>query len=108
MKKSDPIKATYREKRWPWPGYWMTFNKPLSIQQVEFIKDCLDGNRFMSRMPGPRKAKVKWATDMDQGLWPCQQLLGGGGSGIYSNVDGMCNHPECNPANDDRPERRKP
>lgn len=29
--------------------------------------------------------------------WPCQQLLGGTGEAIYSNVDGMCRHAECHP-----------
>lgn len=34
--------------------------------------------------------------------YPCQQLLGGTGAAIYSNEEGLCNHPECNPENDDR------
>ena len=34
--------------------------------------------------------------------YPCQQLMGGTGAAIYSNVDGLCSHPECNPENDDR------
>jgi hypothetical protein len=29
--------------------------------------------------------------------WPCQQLLGGTGSAIYSNVEGLCDHTECKP-----------
>lgn len=29
--------------------------------------------------------------------YPCQQLLGGSGAAIYSNTDGLCKHPECNP-----------
>lgn len=29
--------------------------------------------------------------------YPCQNLLGGTGEAIYHNVDGMCDHPECNP-----------
>lgn len=33
--------------------------------------------------------------------YPCQQLFGGTGAAIYSNVDGMCNHEECNPENND-------
>ena len=36
------------------------------------------------------------------GKYPCQSLLGGTGEAIYHNVDGMCDHPECNPLNDDR------
>ena len=31
--------------------------------------------------------------------WPCQ--VGGTGAGIYGNVDGKCQHPECHPNNDD-------
>lgn len=27
--------------------------------------------------------------------YPCQQLLGGRGSAIYMNEDGLCDHPEC-------------
>jgi len=34
--------------------------------------------------------------------YPCQQLMGGAGPAIYSNTDGLCSHPECNPENDDR------
>ena len=34
--------------------------------------------------------------------WPCQDLHGGTGSAIYNNIDGMCQHPECHPHNDDR------
>jgi hypothetical protein len=34
--------------------------------------------------------------------WPCQDLHGGRGSGIYNNIDGRCQHPECHPRNDDR------
>lgn len=34
--------------------------------------------------------------------WPCQDLHGGTGTAIYSNVDGMCKHPECHPKNDQR------
>jgi len=34
--------------------------------------------------------------------WPCQQLLGGTGAAIYSNVDGMCTHPECKPPPEDK------
>lgn len=34
--------------------------------------------------------------------YPCQQLLGGTGDSIYMNIDGLCDHPECNPENDDR------
>ena len=34
--------------------------------------------------------------------WPCQALHGGRGAGIYANVDGRCQHPECHPRNDDR------
>ena len=33
--------------------------------------------------------------------WPCQALLGGAGFAIRENVDGMCTHPECHPANKD-------
>lgn len=29
--------------------------------------------------------------------YPCQQLLGGTGSAIYENVNGLCSHPECKP-----------
>ena len=36
------------------------------------------------------------------GKYPCQQLFGGTGASVRSNVDGFCNHPECNPENDDR------
>jgi hypothetical protein len=60
MKKPEPIKATYYppEKVFGIPKRAkMLFDKPPSKQQVEFIKDYLDGNRFMSRMPGPRKPK---------------------------------------------------
>jgi len=32
--------------------------------------------------------------------WPCQALLGGAGTAIYMNVDGMCVHPECHPKNE--------
>ncbi len=31
------------------------------------------------------------------GKYPCQNLFGGTGEAIYHNVDGMCDHPECNP-----------
>ena len=34
--------------------------------------------------------------------WPCQALHGGRGAGIYANVNGRCQHPECHPRNDDR------
>jgi len=33
--------------------------------------------------------------------WPCQALHGGGGSGIYENINGRCQHSECHPRNDD-------
>lgn len=39
--------------------------------------------------------------DYDLDEYPCQQLLGGTGSAIYMNTDGMCSHPECNPANNE-------
>ena len=29
--------------------------------------------------------------------WSCQQLHGGTGSAIYSNVNGMCTHQQCKP-----------
>jgi len=35
------------------------------------------------------------------GKYPCQQLHGGTGEGIYHNEDGLCIHPECNPDNRD-------
>ena len=41
-------------------------------------------------------------TDSDAYEWPCQFLLGGTGTAIYNNTDGMCQHPECHPKNDDR------
>ena len=34
--------------------------------------------------------------------WPCQMLHGGRGSALYFNTNGMCQHPECHPKNDDR------
>ncbi len=33
--------------------------------------------------------------------WPCQQLLGGTGAAIYMSTNGMCQHPECHPRNDE-------
>ena len=36
------------------------------------------------------------------GKYSCQQLHGGTGSAIYQDENAMCDHPECNPENDDR------
>ena len=44
------------------------------------------------------------------GKWPCQNLHGGHGQMVNYTVDemGHCNHPECDPANDDRAAPQKP
>lgn len=51
-----------------------------------------------------KKAEAKKASEAEDELydWPCQALHGGRGEGIYANVDGRCQHPECHPRNDDR------
>jgi hypothetical protein len=60
VKKSEPIKATY----YPPDTVFMIptkakmmFDRPLSLEQIEKITDYLAGGRYMSRMPGKRKAK---------------------------------------------------
>jgi hypothetical protein len=60
MKKPEPIKATYRgpAKSFMFPSpARMTFDKPLSLEQIEKITEYLAGKMFISRMPGPRKPK---------------------------------------------------
>lgn len=62
MKKPEPIKATYHQFGGDWgihiKGYWMTFNKPLTPEQIAGITAYLAGEKFLTKGPGRKADRI--------------------------------------------------
>ena len=81
------------------------------VQAGEYKVRITDGTRHdgttigdffpVAKINSDRLEQQSDVSEHDLLEWPCQQLLGGTGAAIYSNVDGMCKHPECHPRNDE-------
>jgi len=76
-------------------------------EEVADVEIMCEQLRYMIGSDIVDKEKTKKAERLAERLglynepddWPCQQLMGGTGAAIYSNIDGMCRHPECHPYN---------
>ena len=124
---AERLRALLGKMKEEWTQYYLWGKRPGdALRAIEHLIACgLDpapnpkANDLRSNIVEPEAYEAENAPSLDSSLpvcsapdpadfippWPCQQLHGGRPPYIYQGCDpdtGLCHHPECNPANDDR------